>query len=565
MIPYNQSYFEKMGVKVTNHPIYKGYDASVQPFVEEAFKLSSAAKPNSLHQLQKWVEIYPHVAQFKNYLAMFLLRLNRMPQADAVILDSYAKHPHYLFAKIAYAELCLRNNHLEKAAELLDLSNEGTHLFAADEVLHESEWMSFLFASCRVAAMRGQEKLASKFLERAWHYNPAHKTVGPMTEIVLKLQKKGYNRQEQLEIQEERVNSFIPNYQPAPTTERPILHHPEVAQLYECTESDMSEALLTQLMSLPRPTLIADLCALLENMITRKEVIFQELDAFEKAEEGSDTDYFAIMDLPFHVINLLAGLNAEENLENVLNFFRQDTETLDMWIFDMVTSFEIPLYILGRNRLKDLQDFVLQRGNSYMARTAVSHAVVQVALHEPERRAEVVAWFKTVIEEHLAHPDDDDLIDTEFLSFLIANIQDFNGVELEREIELLFETGWINPNIQGDWKKVKADLPVKPLFQKLKSIPKTVFELYDFGKPATEKKDKTKENDFHTYLYEARLDRLVNVGRELFKSQPKNFVPTKPIQKSGATTSLKNNIPKVGRNELCPCGSNKKYKKCHGA
>ncbi len=22
--------------------------------------------------------------------------------------------------------------------------------------------------------------------------------------------------------------------------------------------------------------------------------------------------------------------------------------------------------------------------------------------------------------------------------------------------------------------------------------------------------------------------------------------------------------PKIGRNELCPCGSGKKYKKCHG-
>jgi preprotein translocase subunit SecA len=23
-------------------------------------------------------------------------------------------------------------------------------------------------------------------------------------------------------------------------------------------------------------------------------------------------------------------------------------------------------------------------------------------------------------------------------------------------------------------------------------------------------------------------------------------------------------VPKVGRNELCPCGSGKKYKHCHG-
>ncbi|MFI5002155.1 MAG: SEC-C metal-binding domain-containing protein [Reyranellales bacterium] len=24
------------------------------------------------------------------------------------------------------------------------------------------------------------------------------------------------------------------------------------------------------------------------------------------------------------------------------------------------------------------------------------------------------------------------------------------------------------------------------------------------------------------------------------------------------------NLPKIGRNQLCPCGSGRKYKKCHG-
>ncbi len=27
---------------------------------------------------------------------------------------------------------------------------------------------------------------------------------------------------------------------------------------------------------------------------------------------------------------------------------------------------------------------------------------------------------------------------------------------------------------------------------------------------------------------------------------------------------IKNNSPKIGRNDLCPCGSGKKYKNCHG-
>ena len=32
-----------------------------------------------------------------------------------------------------------------------------------------------------------------------------------------------------------------------------------------------------------------------------------------------------------------------------------------------------------------------------------------------------------------------------------------------------------------------------------------------------------------------------------------------------AVKQIVNTAPKVGRNDLCPCGSGKKYKKCHGA
>jgi preprotein translocase subunit SecA len=32
-----------------------------------------------------------------------------------------------------------------------------------------------------------------------------------------------------------------------------------------------------------------------------------------------------------------------------------------------------------------------------------------------------------------------------------------------------------------------------------------------------------------------------------------------------ANKTVSNGAPKVGRNDPCPCGSGKKYKKCHGA
>ncbi|MFB0964413.1 MAG: SEC-C metal-binding domain-containing protein, partial [Patescibacteria group bacterium] len=42
--------------------------------------------------------------------------------------------------------------------------------------------------------------------------------------------------------------------------------------------------------------------------------------------------------------------------------------------------------------------------------------------------------------------------------------------------------------------------------------------------------------------------RVVRVGNENASSAPKNEAP----------------VPKVGRNDPCPCGSGKKYKSCHG-
>ena len=34
---------------------------------------------------------------------------------------------------------------------------------------------------------------------------------------------------------------------------------------------------------------------------------------------------------------------------------------------------------------------------------------------------------------------------------------------------------------------------------------------------------------------------------------------------AGPPTTVRRSTPKVGRNDPCPCGSGKKYKKCHGA
>ena len=51
---------------------------------------------------------------------------------------------------------------------------------------------------------------------------------------------------------------------------------------------------------------------------------------------------------------------------------------------------------------------------------------------------------------------------------------------------------------------------------------------------------------------------------EKLKETQKHMVEAGAEGKSDANIPAKKNENKVGRNDLCPCGSGKKYKHCHG-
>jgi preprotein translocase subunit SecA len=54
------------------------------------------------------------------------------------------------------------------------------------------------------------------------------------------------------------------------------------------------------------------------------------------------------------------------------------------------------------------------------------------------------------------------------------------------------------------------------------------------------------------------------VGREVFGAGG-SALEIEPRAAAPAPTPFVRAVPKVGRNEMCPCGSGKKYKHCHGA
>jgi hypothetical protein len=63
-------------------------------------------------------------------------------------------------------------------------------------------------------------------------------------------------------------------------------------------------------------------------------------------------------------------------------------------------------------------------------------------------------------------------------------------------------------------------------------------------------------------MSDERADRALAAAAGV-KAPPRNLRTNQPVDGGGGQTVV--SAQKVGRNEPCPCGSGKKYKKCHGA
>ena len=78
---------------------------------------------------------------------------------------------------------------------------------------------------------------------------------------------------------------------------------------------------------------------------------------------------------------------------------------------------------------------------------------------------------------------------------------------------------------------------------------------------AAQRQEAQRVADQQAAAQQSVLDLTRNIQRRIASSR--NF--SLPAAKLLAKTQTVSKGPKVGRNDLCPCGSGKKYKKCHGA
>ncbi len=182
-------------------------------------------------------------------------------------------------------------------------------------------------------------------------------------------------------------------------------------------------------------------------------------------EPRANTDWFVVV----HALYLIAHLRSHESLDIVLTFLAQKQTVLDYWLLDLLDEdlWEIP-FLVGSEDLSRLERFVLERKNNKFSRLAVCAALVQVALHFPEKMNKIVEIFEQAL--LLTHEDPD------FIGLVASEALDLKDARLKAAILKALET---NSVFEGILSPEDVELAFRKTGPR-KITPVGLFDKYDY-------------------------------------------------------------------------------------
>lgn len=520
------------------------YSEEIEEQLRKTYLLIAKKKRDLLPRLQKLIKKYPRVPAFKNYLSTYYSQKGNIEKAFEVNRWLCKEHPNYLHGKINLAAQHLQEENYEKVPEILGEALDLQDLYPERKVFHSSEFAGFFNVTCQYLIATNQLEAAESRLEVAADILPSKSTTHIRMMILTKRMESFQERQA-----EEEKNARTPEVREydktVQTTEKPSFHHPEIEYLYN-EDLSIDVATLNEILALPRASLIADLEKVLKDSIARFE-FFENL----AMEEGWFED---TMSFPLHAMALLGELKATKSLPTFLEVLRQGEDFLEFWFSDHTTEtlWEF-VYHIGEGQLETLRDFLYERNIYYQGKSAVTTAVFQVSEHQPERKQEVIEWYKEVLSYYLNNIEDKDLIDSELISFIAWEAGDLKAEELLALVEKCYEQKLIHHTILGDYKEYKKSFFEEARISPKRNIYSSTFEKYQDILKAWSSYQSEEEQEGG--LWDEKMGQLESGEFRIPTSEQSTNSEWMPA-------TVKRETPKVGRNEPCPCGSGKKYKKC---
>lgn len=502
-----------------------GITEKIRSLITLTYDLVMSKDKRVIPMLYDCIEKYPKIPQFKNYLMVYYSLKGNKKKIHELNEIINKKHPEYLFGKLSLANELIDRKEYDSVPEILGKDFELKLLYPDRQEFHIKEVESFLKTSIRyfigvknVIAAKSRLKILKDLI-------PELPIIAIYEEQITKLLiDKGQKITE--EADERNVKTKAVKVVAA-MNKKPEFTNDIINELYN-HGFDISHDILKNILSLPKESLIEDLHKVVYDSIARYKYFRKQIMKSEKTHS-----------FIFHALMLISELKSEGSLHVVLDVLRQSEKHLDFW-FDSFLTEQVweCIYNTGSNQLDTLKNFMKEPDRYCYTRSEVSVAVSQILHHNPERRDEVIDWYRDIFNFYIKNQDDDRIIDSDFIGFMIADVIDFSGKELKPEIIELYTCGLVSYGICGFLKKAIKDLELsykKTHKRKLSNI----YENYDYFANQYSEYEDYEDDILHT----EENGNIHDISERLY---------------------LENLLYKAGRNEPCPCGSGKKFKKCHG-
>jgi tetratricopeptide (TPR) repeat protein len=186
---------DKISVFTSSFPLKQQVIAGVTIFYEESLEhlmpdfsekearklsllvCSAQIDPKQAYcQALSWKEEKKNHPVLDNLLTFLHLQNRELKKAEELIVQSYQNYPDYLFAKINYADYCLRKKRKEEIPRIFP-TFELSKLFPNKSSFHVSEFRGFMIFLSRYHRFIGEKKEAQKYYEYAYAADPTHPSV----------------------------------------------------------------------------------------------------------------------------------------------------------------------------------------------------------------------------------------------------------------------------------------------------------------------------------------------------------------------------------------------------
>jgi len=511
---------------VKHHTFDEIYGLTPELWNEIDKKNSEFQQNKNLNRISKELENlanrHPNIPHFKNMLAAIYMKKGDKSRFFEMSNQLFVEYPNYIIARCNLIKQYLEDDLIDEAEKLVGRSCNLSELYPnRNGRFTEVEIYNYHVVVFKYLLKINNKNDAENHLTYLEHFYPE---VCEENRFRMKLQFAYRSKNDDIYIERKEVE-VIPE-RIAASEGAPDFENPEVKIFYE-KDAFIEREILKRIMELPRASLIRDMEKILIDSVER-------FNYFEKNSSGE-----VLQNAPIHALIILSAFEAEEALDSLFTVLRQDSNYYYFWYGDMLTEdFWRYIYMMGKNRLDKLKDFIFEPHRYTYARTAVSSAIFQLAFNQNERKNEVLKWHEETLRYLLDHQDDHNVLDTHVYDSLLNNFIDVAGKEQLPIIMSVYDEKFVDQNYRPlSLYLIKKYLVNKKPDYRVHNIFTTIEQYYD------EWQRWYKNNDTIDAENNSHYDFLDDEEETL-----KPFIAP----------------PKVGRNDPCPCGSGKKYKKCCG-